>query len=223
MPPSSIRGATRTWRGRPSDGHFTPSSQQVRWPSLQSVARAGVVLILVADQPNLRPLQNDPTFQGLLASLRRAQDTTLNEPTTPASAVGPWDTPVLTHGTNSVGQGSYTVPYELPPAVEGVFPTYASLEQARHGPDPADSRVQALADSYSPVSSALPTSLSVSIHSAAHQDPFATTSGGGQKPKDLRLLTFTQALPYLTRLVEDPSFLDVMRQVRQSELFIACL
>jgi hypothetical protein len=64
------------------------------------------------------------------------------------------------------------------------------------------------------VPSSLPSGRPTSSYQAVHQDPFATTSGSGQKVKDLRLLTFTQALPYLTRLAEDPSFLALTRQVR---------
>lgn len=120
------------------------------------------------------------------------------------------------------GEGGYTVPYELPPAVEGVFPTYASLEQARSGAVPTDPRSRSTStDEYSPAASRspappAPTGQENRGAQMAHRaDPFATTSTGGRR-KDLRLLSFTQALPYLSRLAEDPTFIALLRQVRHA-------
>ena len=214
LPPLVINLETVTLR--PSKVNVLYSSQSRALIRLPDV---------VADSLN-PTLQDDPTFKGLLASLRQAQDTPPPPPVeAPAPAAGS-STDAATPASDlaSLGRGGYTVPYELPPPVDGVYPTYAELEQTRSGSTPTDPRDRSAAASDSPAPSTLSTpGLPASAQQPAHQDPFATTSGGGQKPKDLRLLTFTQALPYLTRLADDPSFLALIRQVRPAlSLFLVC-
>lgn len=186
---------------------------------------------------DVRPLdsmiQDDPTFQGLLASLRSAQDG--QTPSTSESPQPVQDQVGRADGGQAGGLGGYQVPYAAPPAVDGVFPTFASSTTAGSYPHPSSTNPSSSSsypphptstdDEYSPltfqpITSTTPTQLpslsrSFSQETQRARDPFATTSTStGQQSKDLRTLSFTQSLPYLSRLAEDDDFMRMLKQVR---------
>lgn len=185
----------------------------------------------------MRPLepmiQDDPTFQGLLASLRSAQDgQTPSTSQTPQPVQGQVK---RADGGRAGGLGGYQVPYAAPPAVDGVFTAFASSTTAgsylhpsstnpssssSYPPHPTSTDDEYSPLTFQPLTTTTPTQLpglsrSFIQETQRARDPFATTSTSTyQQPKDLRTLSFTQSLPYLYRLTEDDDFMRMLKHVR---------
>lgn len=223
---------TSFWLLLPND-HLSISPHELLL-SQSYLPLSGLNQVRLADVRPLDPvIQDDPTFQGLLASLRSAQDG--QTPSTSESPQPVQGQVKRADGGQAGGLGGYQVSYAAPPVVDGVFTAFASSTTAgsylhpsstnpssssSYRPHPTSTDDEYSPLTFQPITSTTSTQLpglsrSFIQETQRARDPFATTSTSTyQQPKDLRTLSFTQSLPYLSRLAEDEDFMRMLKHVR---------